>query len=1369
MKIGTPWKLGAAALLALGLSACSSTTTPEDEDDTSAVTPSKNKSSSSIDDLSSSSKNDVKCDSLSALAAPTNLQVVKNGDNKWVLFWNYAANDSRPESNFLIEVLDMSDSIPKWDFLDTTNAEVVMYNLVGESKAGKYYRVSAKDQCGVSKPTDMLQVVSATGTSTTSSAELAVPTNLKLDTLSDNMWQLSWSYTNNANRPENGFKLQSLDLGAESPKWKDDGTTNKGVHVIKIDGTKKGGLLFHVAAKDTNGISEYSAEITIPRMPDSTDLATNADIALATPSDLKIEAIGENKYQLSWSYIANSARPENGFKLQSLDINAKNPAWTVTDSTNKGVRYIVLDATKRGGNYIRVAAKDSKGLSAYSSEIQIPKPDTAKTTAQTEELAVPASIKLDTLGENQYRISWSYTNNKKRPEAGFKAQYLDMTATVPAWKDYPAEIKTGVHYLNVYADTYGGMFFHIAAKDSKGEVSAYSSEVMIPKFSVSTNASEIENVSMSIPTNLKIDSISPTVRRLSWSYTNVTKRPENGFIIQHLDLNQGSIAWATIDSTNKGVHYWNIDLPTFSKQYLRVAAKDTGSNYSEFSADIMVPEYIATTTVNTKVDLATPSGLKLEAASDTTWRLSWNYTRAKGRSETGFIVQSLSLDDADPEWEFYNTTKAGVKTILLNSKTHGGIMFRVAAYDENDTTEYTTEVQLPTYNERIVKLAVPTNVTLDSLEPNKWRISWRFTDNEERPATGFKLESIDATNGGSWTELATTAKDIQFYVVTIGTGSPALYVRVSATDGKTPAGGSSEKVLIPKYTDPSAPVAALNVPTNVKIDSIGQNLYQISWNYTEVKDHLSTGFKLEYLEPGNGKSWSSTGITPTKAGVKVYTVDATTYGGYYFRVAATDGEGIGDYSSEVLVPQAKDYTEPTVDLNAPTALKLDSLGNNEYLLSWSYTNAKGHEATGFKIEKLKIANSSTWEAVDATIASGVQFYKLSEAYCDYYVRVYAIGTSETDKSEYSAPIRVPAKYEEENVTTLPATPTDLTIEPNGTDKYLLSWSYTNNAANPENGFKLQFLDLNNGSTWTDGPAVNTGVHYAEIDATVNGGNYVRVAAIGKNGTNIYSEYSADIKIPEASSNTDQCSGNLAAPKSLTATRLAPSVWQLSWSYERSATCAEKKFIVQKLNVKDPGSDWTDLPAIESGIHYLILEGYEGNIGNRYRVKAINGENSSEFSNTLELNTLIQYNVEFNFKAPTLKSAVYKTTSGKYEMKLTVVDNFPNRAMENNGDYANYTASIEYEFRWFKDEDVQPVITKVATGGETVIVLNTFTNRYEVCNAYAQVRTIWTDNLGGEEKTEWSKPSGSMPGYTLDYDPEDICECRDFETNCPPTP
>ena len=332
MKKSVFWKLGICTALAFGLNACSNSSSADDDDD---LILSSNSNSGKTTATSSSAKGS--CKSVTAnLSTPTNLQVVKNGDNKWILMWDYSANDERPESSFVIETLNMSDKQPKWKTLDSTNAGVIMYNLTGESMAGKYYRVSAKDECGVSKATDMVEVASA-GSNTTTNADLAAPSNLKLESLGNDMWQLSWSYTNNENRPEQGFKLQSLNLDDKSPKWADDGTTNKGVHVVKIDGTKKGGLLYHVAAKDDKGVSEYSEEITIPRVADttsSTSSSTNMD--LAVPTNLKLDSIGINKYQLSWNYTDNTNRPENGFRVQSLNLTAAKPAWAVIDSTNKG-------------------------------------------------------------------------------------------------------------------------------------------------------------------------------------------------------------------------------------------------------------------------------------------------------------------------------------------------------------------------------------------------------------------------------------------------------------------------------------------------------------------------------------------------------------------------------------------------------------------------------------------------------------------------------------------------------------------------------------------------------------------------------------------------------------------------------------------------------------------------------------------------------------------------------------------------------------------------------------------------------------------------------------------------------------------------
>ena len=517
------WKLGFSAILALGLSACSSSSSSSADDDEDIGYSSTEKNS----DKSSSSKTSASCKSVTAsLAVPTNLEVVKNGDNKWVLIWDYSANDERPETGFVIESLDMSDSLPNWKKVGTTNEAVVMYNLSGESNAGKYYRVSAMDDCGVSKATDMVEVTK-TGANSTTSADLAVPTNLKLENVGDNMWQLSWSYTNNENRPEQGFKLQSLNLDEKSPKWADDGSTNKGVHVVKIDGNKKGGLLFHVAAKDDKGVSEYSEEITIPRVVDSTSTSTNNSMDLAVPTDLKVDSIGVNKYKLSWSYTDNTNRPENGFRLQSLNLNDKTPKWAVMDSTNKGVNMIVVDATKNGGKYIRVAAKDSKGTSAYSSEILVPVPDTTKVAGQEIDLAVPVNLTLNSLGNNEYLLSWSYTDADKRPAKEFVMQKLYL-ANGKSWENVKATINKDVLFYKLDADT-TDYFIRIAAKDDKG-LSAYSNVVQVPKKGA---GADIKNP----PTELSISRIAPSVWELSWKYENNVENANRKFIIQSSKLN----------------------------------------------------------------------------------------------------------------------------------------------------------------------------------------------------------------------------------------------------------------------------------------------------------------------------------------------------------------------------------------------------------------------------------------------------------------------------------------------------------------------------------------------------------------------------------------------------------------------------------------------------------------------------------------------------------------------------------------------------------------------------------------------------------------------------------------------------------------
>ena len=726
------WKLGLFAALAFGLNACSESTSADDDDDIIILS-----SASNSGKTTSSSAKGGPCKSVTAnLSTPTNLNVVKNGDNKWMLIWDYSANDDRPETGFVIESLNMSDKQPKWKAIDSTNAGVNMYNLSGKDKAGMYYRISAKDECGVSKATDMVEIASE-GSNTTSNAELAAPSNLKLENLGNNMWQLSWSYTNNDKRPEQGFKLQSLNLDDKSPKWADDGTTNKGVHVVKIDGTKKGGLLYHVAAKDDKGVSEYSEEITIPRVADSTSSTSSTNMDLAVPTNLKLDSIGVNKYQLSWSYTDNTNRPENGFRVQALNLTAAKPAWAVIDSTNKGVRFIIIDATKQGGRYIRVAAKDSKGTSTYSSEIQVPNADTTKVAGQEIDLAVPTKLTITSLGDNQYLLSWSYTNNDKRPENGFKLQSLNFNATNPQWTDDGTTNK-GVYVIKIDGNKKGGLMFHVAAKDSKG-ISEYSESITIPSITDNPGTGSNTSVDLAVPTNLKADSIGVNKFQLSWSYTDNANRPENGFRLQILDLSVAKPAWANLDSTNKGVRLYNIDATKHGGKYVRVAAKDAKGT-STYSSEVMIPNKDTTKVAGQEIDLAVPVNLSLTNLGNNEYMLSWQYTDVPKRPAKGFVLQKLVIANGNSWEDIKATVNKDVLFYKLTADTEKYYV-RIAAKDDKGLSAYSNVIEVPKKGEGEDLTTPPTNLTIARIAPSVWELTWDYGVTIDNPNRKFIIQS----------------------------------------------------------------------------------------------------------------------------------------------------------------------------------------------------------------------------------------------------------------------------------------------------------------------------------------------------------------------------------------------------------------------------------------------------------------------------------------------------------------------------------------------------------------------------------------------------------------------------------------------------
>ena len=213
MKISTICKWGMMMGFVASLGACSSTIASDDDDDADS-------SSSSV---SSSASGDTSCKSVKAsLAAPTNFSVKKENDSTWTLSWDYSRDESRAETGFEIESLDLEASSPEWETEGTTKAEVTIYKLKGAKKAGKYYRVFATDKCGYSKESNRLQITSdgnsvVDSDSTAESSASTIPTDLAITRIAPSIWELSWNYADASDNPDRKFIIQTSKL--KDFKW----------------------------------------------------------------------------------------------------------------------------------------------------------------------------------------------------------------------------------------------------------------------------------------------------------------------------------------------------------------------------------------------------------------------------------------------------------------------------------------------------------------------------------------------------------------------------------------------------------------------------------------------------------------------------------------------------------------------------------------------------------------------------------------------------------------------------------------------------------------------------------------------------------------------------------------------------------------------------------------------------------------------------------------------------------------------------------------------------------------------------------------------------------------------------------------------
>ena len=197
---------------------------------------------------------------------------------------------------------------------------------------------------------------------------LAAPSGFSIEKVTDSSWTLTWEYTRNDNRPEEGFEIQVLDMDADSPEWEHEGNSNADVTIYKLEGAKKAGKYYRVAAFDKCATSKESNRMQIKSngYGDAETTTPKTDI----PTDVAIVRVAPSVWELSWKYSETNDDPNRKFVIQSSKL--KDFKWTGLKSAIDGnVRHYYIQGRDKIETYYRMAVVNSGDTSAFTEAVQL--------------------------------------------------------------------------------------------------------------------------------------------------------------------------------------------------------------------------------------------------------------------------------------------------------------------------------------------------------------------------------------------------------------------------------------------------------------------------------------------------------------------------------------------------------------------------------------------------------------------------------------------------------------------------------------------------------------------------------------------------------------------------------------------------------------------------------------------------------------------------------------------------------------------------------------------------------------------------------------------------------------------------------------
>lgn len=462
--------------------------------------------------------------------------------------------------------------------------------------------------------------------------------------------------------------------------------------------------------------SSSSSDTSVKDAEDPSDLQEST--TLATPTGFAVSRLAPSVWELSFSYDDKSEA--ESFVVQRFAPG--NKSWEEFDEIGADMTHYLVDGDTNGGFYYRLAAKNDKARSAYTKEIfvseEIDYAEGISLAAPTAKPNVSEENILELVLTGNYpskKITKSvYNKDSKGKSVGgvfYQARFVTGTEksvdTIKVSADQSSiakEFESVDEQCNAYAQ------IRVVWTDKNG-VSDYGewSDPMGTKAGTNTNLVDTEKrcdsktvvddeggesgsqektkVAFAVPTNLVVKNQDVGTWMLEWAYKPVEARPEEGFVVQKLNLDESK--WEVYDTTGTGVYRAMITGLSDPYNYFRVAAFDD-DGMSEFSTDVL----IALTEEDAEaVVIAPPAGLALARIAPSVWELSWQYDVSTDNPERKFIIQSSKLKDF--EWKDVETDIEGnVRYYHVQGRDKIETYYRMAVVDKGDTSAFTEAIQL---------------------------------------------------------------------------------------------------------------------------------------------------------------------------------------------------------------------------------------------------------------------------------------------------------------------------------------------------------------------------------------------------------------------------------------------------------------------------------------------------------------------------------------------------------------------------------------------------------------------------------------------------------------------------------------------------